>query len=195
MKLRTFVVTAVLISGAAFAQAQDTLMNSAETINKDNFKLAVNPILLLQDPENEGGIGVRAGYGFTRNFDIEAQASFFDGLTFVAADAEWWLGKDDIDISAGVGFHRFMPEGGSDTLGLSATLMLSGEIADRTELYAGLDFNRELPEVGEDYNRVRLIPGIEYKISDDLDFLVEVGIKLNDNATNYVSAGLAYYIR
>jgi hypothetical protein len=39
------------------------------------------------------------------------------------------------------------------------------------------------------------VPGIEYAISDDLDFVAEFGIALNDDGSHYASVGLAYYLR
>ena len=44
------------------------------------------------------------------------------------------------------------------------------------------------------YTLLHLVPGIEYRLSDDLDFLAEVGIALNDNARSYASVGLAMYL-
>ena len=48
---------------------------------------------------------------------------------------------------------------------------------------------------GEDFTTVHLVPGIEYAISDDLDFVAEAGFSLNDDGSHYVSVGLSYYIR
>jgi hypothetical protein len=42
---------------------------------------------------------------------------------------------------------------------------------------------------------VHLTPGIEYRLSNDLDFLAEIGIGLTDASANYLTAGLAYYFR
>ena len=41
---------------------------------------------------------------------------------------------------------------------------------------------------------VHVVPGIEYRISDDVDFLAEVGIALNDDSRSYASVGLAFYL-
>jgi len=37
--------------------------------------------------------------------------------------------------------------------------------------------------------------GIEYRLAEDLDFVAEVGIGLSDDSANYISGGLAYYLR
>jgi hypothetical protein len=55
-----------------FAAAQDFgLMNSAETINRGNFKLTANPILVFGkgNADNEVGVAVAGGYGFGDRFD------------------------------------------------------------------------------------------------------------------------------
>jgi len=41
---------------------------------------------------------------------------------------------------------------------------------------------------------MHLVPGIEYRLSDDLDFLAEFGIALNDDSRSYASVGLALYL-
>jgi hypothetical protein len=38
------------------------------------------------------------------------------------------------------------------------------------------------------------VPGLEYRISDDLDFLAEFGIALNENSRSYASVGLSLYL-
>jgi hypothetical protein len=42
---------------------------------------------------------------------------------------------------------------------------------------------------------VHLVPGIEYRLADNLDLLFEVGIGLNDDSHNYLSFGLSLYLR
>jgi hypothetical protein len=42
---------------------------------------------------------------------------------------------------------------------------------------------------------LHLVPGIEYRLSDTFDLVAEFGIGINDNSSNYVGAGIAYYVR
>jgi hypothetical protein len=124
-------LSAVLCAGRA--QAQNVLMNSAETINPGNFKIAAFPTILFGkdvdgvEGENETGIAGRFGYGFTDRFDMEFES------------------VDDVDDSS--------------------------------------------------FTRAYVVPGIEYKITQDLDLVAEFGIGLNDDSPHYLSAGLAFYIR
>ena len=66
----------------------------------------------------------------------------------------------------------------------------------RLEVYGALDsaFNWYGNSAG-DFRTFHLVPGIEYAVSDNLDLLVEFGIGLNEQASHYLSGGLAFYIR
>ena len=125
--------------------AQDFgVMNSAETINKGNFKLTLNPIMVFGKgiEDNDIGVAVSGGYGFTDRFDAEAKLAVFDGLTFFGADAEYWVVKGQkVDFSVAGGFHLGNSDG-FDTTGLDLTLLASGHVGDRLELYGALDFAR-----------------------------------------------------
>lgn len=179
------------------AAAQDFgVMNSAETINKGNFKLTGNPIIVFGKgaADNEVGVAVSGGYGFTDRFDAEAKLAVFDGLTYFGADAEYWVVKGQkVDFSVAGGFHL----GNSDfvdTTGLDLTFLASGHVTDKLELYGGLDFAREkIKDSSFDFTTVHLVPGIEYRLSSKLDFVGEFGIALNDDSSHYVSAGFALY--
>jgi hypothetical protein len=180
--------------------AQDFgVMNSAETINKGNFKLMANPIVVFgkDGSDSETGIAVMGGYGFGRRFDVEAKASFFDGITFFGADAEYWLvNTGPVNVSLIGGLHRADPDFGDGAWGPDFTVLASGLIADKLELYGGLDFSRnKFDDDRRNYSTWHLVPGIEYRISSQLDFVGEFGIGLNDFAHHYASIGLAFYTR
>jgi hypothetical protein len=195
--LRYAVACCLVLVAASVASAQDALMNSAETIDKGNFKLAGYPIILFGEGDDETGGGFRAGYGFTRSFDMEAKASFFDGLTYYGIDAEWWVHRADPDFSLAIGVHRTsFSDIDVDITGIDTTALVSDHVSDRLELYLGARIAWEFPEEPADsFQRINVIPGIEYRVAKDLDFLAEGGIAVNDDADNYASVGLAFYIR
>ena len=192
-------VSSVFLLSAGSAQAQNVLMNSAETINKGNFKIAAFPTLLFgeDDADDEFGIAGRFGYGFTDRFDIEGKVAFFENLQLYGLDAEYWLLKNrGLDMSISLGAHiTDLPEVNSSAI--DTALVASGHVTDNLELYGGLNASFEsLDDVPDsDFTRVYVVPGREYKIHDDLDLVAEFGIGLNDDSPNYVSAGLAFYIR
>jgi hypothetical protein len=198
--VRSFVATlALAMLLPVSAAAQDFgVMNSAETINKGNFKLMANPIVVFgeDDADNEVGLAVVGGYGFTDRVDAEAKVSFFDGLTFIGGDVEVWVVKNaPVDVSVIGGFHVGRSDG-LDTKGFDITFLGSGHVTPRLELYGGLDIARNsIDDVDDSFTTAHLVPGIEYAISQDIDFVAEVGLALNDNSNHYVSGGIAFYIR
>ena len=64
--------------GAGSAQAQNFLMNSAETINKGNFKISAFPTVVLGE---DGGENVVPGIEYRVAKDLDALAEIGLGLT------------------------------------------------------------------------------------------------------------------
>ncbi|MHB8055765.1 MAG: hypothetical protein ACYDH3_11020 [Candidatus Aminicenantales bacterium] len=179
--------------------AQDVVMNSAETINQGNFKLAVFPTVLLG--KNGGdplwGVAGRFGYGLTPRFDIEAKAGLFKNLNYFGIEAEYWLVQGrNANVSVALGAHMTDAKGGADSTGIDTTLLFSTSPVDRLELYGGLKFAFDsFKNSDQNFTRIHLVPGLEYRLGPDLDFLAEFGLALNDNSRSYISVGLALYIR
>jgi hypothetical protein len=63
------------------------------------------------------------------------------------------------------------------------------------ELYGALDVAWESFDDDGSFKTVHLVPGLEIRLNPDVDFLIEVGLAVNDNARHYVSGGLAFYLR
>lgn len=190
--------TASLVAAAAKVSAQDVVMNSAETINQGNIQLALFPTVLLgkNGADSVWGLAGRVGYGLTPSFDIELKAATFKGLSYFGVEAEYWLihGRD-INVSAALGGHMTDSRPGADSSGIDTTLLFSTSPALRLELYGGLKLAFDsVKNSDRNLTRVHLVPGIEYRISADIDLLAEFGIALNDNARSYVSVGLALYL-
>src|SRR5688572_26458902 len=108
--IRRFAVgLALFLLLPATLPAQDFgVMESAETINRGNFKLSGNPMMALgrEGAENDFGAAFKAGYGFTDFFDAEGKVGLFENLKFFGGDAEFWLMKNaPLDLSVSAGFH------------------------------------------------------------------------------------------
>lgn len=194
----------IILAGAMFltaavaqVSAQSVLMNSAETINQGNLKLGIFPTILFgkNGGDSVWGVAARFGYGLTKSLDIEAKAAFFKGLKYFGVDVEYWFVKgEDFNVSAALGGHITDYKGGGDSKGIDAALLASTRPAKNLELYGGLMLAFDsVKNTDINYTLVHIVPGIEYRISDDLDFLAEVGIALNDDSRSYGSVGLAYY--
>jgi opacity protein-like surface antigen len=198
--LRSFVaMLALALAPPVSAAAQDFgVMNSAETINRGNFKLMANPLVVFgeDDADDEFGVAVVGGYGFTDRVDAEAKVSFFDDLTFIGGDVEFWALKNDpFDLSIIGGFHVGLAEG-RDAAGFDITFLGSKRVLPKLEIYGGLDIaTNDIEDSDDNFHTVHLVPGIEYAISQDIDLVAEVGIGLNDDARHYISGGIAFYLR
>lgn len=191
------------VLGATSAAAQDFgVMESAETIQRGNFKLVGYPMLVLGegDADNTLGLVLRGGYGFTDRLDLEIGAAFYDDVTFLGANAEYWLlraapGTSALNLSVRGGVHLAQGDG-DDATGLDLAALTSFRLSPRAELLAALDYTHTLrDEPFDDDGSLYLVPGLEYGISRNLDFLAEFGLALDDDRANYLSAGLAFYLR
>ena len=200
-RTRCFLLAILVVFGlgTVSAQAQNFLMNSAETIDKGNFKLCGFPTALLGEDgnDNEWGLASRLGYGFTPSFDVEVKLATFDGFKMYGADAEWWAVKGKTDVSLSAGGHKSDFDGGAGSTSLDTALVVSRSVAKSLEAYLGGSLSFESIDDAEDadFKRVYLVPGVEYKLGKDLDLLAEIGIGVNDDSPNYLSFGLAYYLR
>jgi hypothetical protein len=197
---RVLLIAGCLLMAPAAAFAQDVgIVESAETINKGNFKIRVNPLLVFGDngEDNRAGIAAMFGYGFTSRFDMEAGAAFYDNLTFVNINAEFWVLKHaPLDVSVAGGWHRRFTDETDDYHGMDLTFLASGHVGPRLELYGGLDLAFEgLFSDTEDFTTAHIVPGIEFKISDAIDLVAEFGIALTDRSRHYLTGGLAFYWR
>lgn len=196
---RLLSLAGVLLLHAATADAQNFLMNSAETINKGNFKLCGFPTVLLGEDgaEKEWGLASRLGYGFTPSFDVEVKLAKFDALKMYGADAEWWLLKGKTDVSLSAGGHKSSFDGGGGSTAIDTALVASRSVAKSLEAYVGGSLSFESIDDVDDssFKRFYVAPGVEYKLGKDVDLLAEFGLGLNDDSPNYFSFGAAYYIR
>jgi hypothetical protein len=184
------------------------VLQSAETMDRGTYKLMVAPIMVLgkNGADNELGIAARGGYAFTEHFDVEAKLGFFKNGTFVGVDGEYWLFRgaeknSGLDFSLTGGLHwMFGSDNRFNTMGFEITPQLSGHVTKNLELCGSLDASFEsiqnAPQGADNsFTRMHIVPGIEYALSETLDFVAEFGIGTNDNSSNYVGAGITYYVR
>src|SRR5262245_1870913 len=112
LRMRTRLALAALFAAlfalAASASAQDFgVMESAETIDRGNFKLRAHPMLILGEDgaDSELGVVLVAGYGIADRLDAEAKVAAYSNLKFIGVDAEYWLLKGGLDVSLSLGGH------------------------------------------------------------------------------------------
>jgi hypothetical protein len=192
----------VVLLYAPTAGAQDFgVLESAETINPGNFKLAAYPLFVLPDEgDNDFALAASVGYGLSSSFDLEGRVAFSEDVTFLGGDGEYWLVKNQpLDLSLRGGAHLGMVDGDvGDTVGADVSVIASAPVASRLELIGALDMAFNSMDIGADrdgFTTVHLVPGIEAAITPDLDFLAEFGIGVTDSSSHYVGFGLAFYVR
>ena len=203
-----FVVAFVLCLTLPAAAQYIGVLQSAETMDSGTYKLMVAPIMVFgkDGAENKLGVAARGGYAFTKRFDVEAKLGFFENGTFAGVDGEYWIfqGSEEnsgIDFSLTGGFHwMFGSDNRYDTMGLEITPQVSAHVTENLELCGALDVSfesiQDAPQGYDDsFTRLHLVPGIEYRLSDTLDLEAEFGIALDDNSSNYMGAGITYYVR
>jgi len=184
------------------------VLQSAETMDRGTFKLMLAPIMVFgkNGADDEFGGVARGGYAFTGRFDAEAKLGVFENGTIVGADAEWWIlrGKEEntgVDFSLTGGVHWISGSNGNfDTIGLEITPVLSGHVTENLELCGALDASFESVQdapigVDDSFTVLHLVPGIEYRLSDQADLDGEIGIGLNDDSFTYAGIGIIFYFR
>ena len=199
MTTRLLLLATVLALHAGTAHAQNFLMNSAETINKGNFKLCAFPTILFGEDgaENEWGLASRLGYGFTPSFDVEVKLAKFDGFKMYGADAEYWVAKGRTDVSLSAGLHKSDFDGPGSSTAIDTAVIASRSVGEKLEAYLGGSLSFESIDDVDDssFKRFYVVPGVEYRLGKDVDLLAEFGLGLNDESPNYFSFGAAYYVR
>jgi len=208
--IRIVFVAAFVLCFARPAVAQYIgILQSAETMDRGTFKLMAAPIMVFgkDGADNEFGVAARGGYAFTEHFDAEAKLGFFENGTFVGVDGEYWIfrGSEEnnsgLDFSLTGGLHwMFGKDDRYDNMGIEITPQLSGHVTENLELCGTLDASfeslKDVPSgVDDSFTRLHLVPGIEYRLSDSVDLEAEFGIALNDDSSNYLGAGINFYVR
>src|SRR5690349_2575009 len=150
MMLRSFaVVLALVLVLAPAAKAQDFgVMESAEIIQPGNFKFTAYPIFVLGEDgaDDDWGVALRGGYGFSDRLDGELGVAAYDGATLFGGNLELALLKTPpvaggLNVSVRGGAHLVQTDG-PDAVGLDLAAMLSTRIARSLDLVGSLDFNR-----------------------------------------------------
>ncbi len=176
---------------------QGVLMNSAETINPGNFKLAIFPTTIIGKNGGDSiwGVAGKGGLGLTRSVDIEVKGALFKNFNYLGVDLEYWFYRGrNVNASFAVGWHMIDTKIGSDTSGIDTAIMLSTRLSKKLEVYGGLKLSFDsIKNTGQKIDLIHFIPGFEYRVAKDIDFLAEFGISLSEESRNYFSFGFAYY--
>ena len=197
-KISMFILIITLLSTSlTLFPYQGVLMNSAETINPGNFKLTIFPTMIIgkNGGDNIWGVAGKGGLGLTRSVDIEVKGAIFKNFTYFGVDLEYWFYRGrNVNASFAVGWHMIDTQIGSNSSGIDTAVIVSTKPSKKVELYGGLKLSfDEIKNTGQQIDLMHFIPGLEYRVAKDIDFLAEFGIALNGESRNYLSFGFAYY--
>lgn len=207
VRLVSVAVLGLCLALSAVAQPLGVLQ-SAETMDRGAFKLMVAPVMVFGNngADDEFGVTVRGGYAFADRFDLEAKLGFFESGTIIGVDGEYWIfrGSNEntgVDFSLTGGLHwKFGSNNSYDVMGIEVSPQLSAHLTKNLEVcgafIATFESIQDIPAgVDGSFTTLHLAPGIEYRLSDAFDLVAEFGLAINDNSSNYIGAGIAYYLR
>jgi len=192
-------VSMFLFTGTVALTAQDVIMGSAETIKPGNLKLGVFPIVVFGKNGGESiyGIAGRFGFALSSKADLEGKIAIFKNLKYYGADFEYWITRNrNINVSVSIGGHMTQINDYTESSGIDATFLISTRAKRSLELCLGFKIALDSKaNYNYNYTLMHIVPGLEYRLNKDLDFLAEFGIALNDDSNSYASIGLALYFQ
>jgi hypothetical protein len=211
MKVRIVAALAALTVCGTATAADFGVMESAEAIEPHAFKLTGFPMMVDRGVHGDDAYALALGYGLPNAMDVEVQLAQIDRATLYGADLEWnaWS-ADRMRFSIGGGLHGADLERGASLVGADLTAIVTYTPIARLDVNAALDAALDNVNVDESaglppselhfsedgrYDTYYFVPGLEYEATRNLDLLAEVGVGLNGESDDYLSAGLAWYFR
>lgn len=185
------------------------VMETAVPIENGFFKFIGYPLAVLEGAQREQdlGVAVGVGYGISERWDAEVQVATYDDITFIGTDLEYnFLDLGQLDMSLTAGVHYANLDFGTQR-GVDLTYIASYALSDNSNggigftLNAALDMARDEVDldrplaamVDDEYSSVHVVPGLQYRLSPQIDFIAEVGLGINQSSDDYVSVGTSYY--
>jgi hypothetical protein len=181
------------------ARAQSFIMHTADTISPGDLRFTAFPVGLFSrsgGPDRWGGAGL-LGYGITDRVDIEGQGAVFDGFSLVGLNTNVWVFRGDVDLSGRVGVHKALVTGAPNSTAVDLSTTMGGRVSPSLRVSGGVTVSFEsLDDVrrSTNFHRVYAVPGVEYRINRNLDFIAEFGAGLNHDSPHYLTAGFAVYM-
>lgn len=182
----------------AAAQAQDFVPSTTRTVPAGDFRLSGYPVQLFGrngGPDRLGG-GWRLGYGISDDFDVQANAAFFDRFSLLGIDSSFRIERGLFDLSLVLGGHRALIRSANDSTSLDGAWLVGAHVLPRLRLVAGMSASREWIDHARNsgFNRVYVVPGLDLRLTDRIAFVSQAGLGLNDNSPGYVTAGFSLYL-
>jgi hypothetical protein len=163
------------------------VFGTAQTLKSGKFSIGVNPVI-YDLGDNEEGIFGHVGLGLSPGLDLGFKLGLGVGdETYLGLDLEWVLRRLSPYISISAGAHTW------GDIGIDGTFNLTVPLSRQVSLYTGLDMDVVFAD--DDTHIPLWIPvGIDVALRKKMALLIEVEIKVNDEAYNIFGAGLNFYL-
>jgi opacity protein-like surface antigen len=199
-------LTAGIACAAPAAAVDFGVMETADVVRRGDFKFISFPLAVRDGPrrEHDSGVNVGLGYGIGAGLDAELQVGVYDDFTFFGADLEWsYRAGTPLELSIGGGGHKIDSDFGHPW-GLDLTHIASYTPAALPDLrlIGSLDASYEFTDdayaaslfaADPEYWTVYAVPGLQYRFTQDVDVIGEVGVGLNDDSYDYLGVGISFY--
>ncbi len=181
---------------AAPAGAQDFIQSSAQPIPEGDLGFSGYPTVLFaknNGPDRWGGAG-RVGYGIADNFDVQGKVGVFNGFTLVGADATFRILRGDVDLGLSVGGHQALMQFAPDSTAMDLAWLSGARVSKRLRVEGGVSYSLETVHSvrSSTFSRVYVVPGINYRVSREVAVVSQLGVGLNNNSPNYLTAGFSF---
>jgi hypothetical protein len=202
MKLgRSLLVLGFLLMPALTHANDFGVLRTAIPVEKSVWRFGAGGIVSLEDNGREA-FSVCAERGLNAKSDIAAKLSFSGDDAAIGGALTYLIKRSDmdfpLDLSAQGGLH-YVNHDQNDAFVVDLTLLGSKEIKPKLSVYGAFDLgfgNQDVP-AGFDgsYTTVGLVPGVSYELTDKVNVAFELGLGLNDSATNYIAGLLRYSLK
>jgi hypothetical protein len=197
MNLRRFVLMAGILLVPALAHANDFgILRTAIPVDKGVWRLGAGGVVSLEDNGREAVVFCGAT-GLSPKADAEAKLSFSGDDFAIGGDVNFSVfrvaDQKPVDLSVGGGYH-YLNHDSSDVSSVDITVIASKQIQPKLAVYGAFDIG--FADISGDGDQTfNLVPGVFYTLNEKMAVGIELGIGLNDAASNYLGAIFHYYMK
>jgi opacity protein-like surface antigen len=188
--MKKFVVTISLIVLTFSTLNAQVLFNTAQTIQKSNWSLGINPAF-ADWGNSDFALFFHGGYGIGNNSDLGLKLGFGWGDTYVGLDYEKTIkaGKPLISLHGGGHFWKYF--------GLDFGATVSFPVSSNLYISTGLDMDLNFTQDNQDKLDLKtplwLPISLEVYLQKHLSLVFEGNVKLTQAAFTTVGGGINIY--
>jgi hypothetical protein len=221
--LITFIGIIVVALNARSADAQDGILAAFGTLEKGERSATAAPLVFLYREQVDGinrtvegsddvmALTMHLAFGLGDRTEARLKGELAEDVFYLGGEIrKSLLSSRSVMVTLAGGSHAelfhtdFSPEW-FNFFGLDATVIVSSHPSTSLVLWGALDLALEFADVDlqrdgsavhlERFERVNLVPGFDYALSDKLHLVGEIAVPLNDRTFGYVAVGFTRYWR